>query len=498
MANDGEFKVWVGGLPSDINDQELKEAFSTSGRVVDLSIRHSKNDTFAFVSFEDERGQEAAMKAMDQSSIFGRPIKVNFVIKDGVKGGKDGKGKGDRKGGKGDRDDRDRGDDRWGGGRYDDGGRKDDGWRSRDGGKGDGWRDDRGGGRGSGYDDRGGGDRYRDRGDGFVKNQSSRGDRGGQNDFYDDRGRNRDDDRGGGRRGDDRGKRDDYNDGGDYRSGKGSKGRGKGDDRGRDRSSGRYRGDDRGRDDDRPIERNRPPPRDDKGKGRGGKGQSASDAEANQSRVWIGGLPKDITEREVEKEFSKFGPILEEVRVKHSDRDTFAFVQYGRTSHARDAIAQMTQSNCFGGVIKVSSANDSGSGKGKGKDDHSGGGKGGGSGGGDRARSRSPRPRGGASPRRDAGRSPRRDTGRSPPRRDGGRPPLVMLENLPSDMKQEELHDVGSDFGHVVRSRLWEQGDVKHGFLEYQRRSEVQNAIGELDGRRMQGWARRLKAYIKD
>merc|ERR1719379_1738112 len=101
MGKEGdERRVWVGGLPSDINDKELKDAFSSFGRIEDVIIRHSEKDTFAFITFSDERAVEEAKRKMDQNGIFGRPIKVNYVIKPGetLPKGKGKKGTGRRGG----------------------------------------------------------------------------------------------------------------------------------------------------------------------------------------------------------------------------------------------------------------------------------------------------------------------------------------------------------------------------------------------------------------
>jgi len=72
--------------------------------------------------------------------------------------------------------------------------------------------------------------------------------------------------------------------------------------------------------------------------------------------IWLGGLPNNITEREIEKVCCKHGPVLK-VTIKHSARDTFSFVQYSTPGEAKEAIVKLDQMEAFGnGIIKVAPA----------------------------------------------------------------------------------------------------------------------------------------------
>lgn len=135
MSGQDKQQIWVGGLPNDITENELTRKFDRYGDVKDVRIRHSPKDTFAFISFHDDRDADVAISKLDRSEMFGKPIKVAWAQED-----------------KGKSRDEDRG--------------RDDGWKDR--GRDDGWRDRGGGGRGGGgggrWEDRRGDSRNRGRG----------------------------------------------------------------------------------------------------------------------------------------------------------------------------------------------------------------------------------------------------------------------------------------------------------------------------------------------
>eukprot|EP00913_Durusdinium_trenchii_P004137 g3833.t1 len=98
--------------------------------------------------------------------------------------------------------------------------------------------------------------------------------------------------------------------------------------------------------------------------GRGGKGKGGPPPELIKPCIWLGGLPRDITDSEVEGVCSRYGSIAD-LNIKHSDRDTFVFVTYTRLEYAEDAIKGLDQSRAFGaGVIKAAPATRRGEGKG--------------------------------------------------------------------------------------------------------------------------------------
>lgn len=66
------YRLWCGGLPSDISEPELFEEFSKHGKVVSISIRSSPHDTFAFIEM-DELGAEMAIARMSRAPLWGSP-----------------------------------------------------------------------------------------------------------------------------------------------------------------------------------------------------------------------------------------------------------------------------------------------------------------------------------------------------------------------------------------------------------------------------------------
>lgn len=285
---------------------------------------------------------------------------------------------------------------------------------------------------------------------------------------------------------------------------------------------------------------------------RGGKASGKGDVDPD-CRVWVGGLPKDISEREVEKEFARHGHI-ENVKICQNDRDTFAFVQFQQPRDAASAVKHLDQSNVFGRVMKVGPATrSSGKGKGKGagyaqdRDDRGSrprdnerahrrsrerdNGKGGdyrrhsrsrdaGRGGDERGRGE----RDGRDKRerdrdeldrdgrdRDAG---RRESDRPRARFDGGRSvaeddraPLrrlgrprsfkVAVSCLPTDMTRDELKHVTADCGRILALDLWEERDCNAGLIEFESHADADKAIKELDGRKVVDWNMKLSASAR-
>lgn len=265
----------------------------------------------------------------------------------------------------------------------------------------------------------------------------------------------------------------------------------------------------------------------------------------NSCRVWVGGLPSDIKEREVEDRFSDFGEVTE-VHKRTTEKDTFCFVQYRKIEAAEYAIRQMDQTQFCGKRIKVAAASNG----------PPRGGKGDGRGNRRDSRERQDRDRNGGRPeerreRTDDRRPPSRKRSRSrrkspsvrkrsrtppparprsrsppakrvespprrsPPRRSrsrGGRVDdrarskveegafKVTVEFLPSDMSWHELKDLGRNFGNSLtfaRTYRNRHGDYC-GMVEYKYRDDADNCVRELDRRRVEGCEGRLRAYHGD
>lgn len=71
------------------------------------------------------------------------------------------------------------------------------------------------------------------------------------------------------------------------------------------------------------------------------------------STVWVGGLPKDIMEKELEEQFDKFGDIAD-IRIKTGGSGPpYAFVQYKYAEDAQKCIEEMDKETAFGVPVKV-------------------------------------------------------------------------------------------------------------------------------------------------
>eukprot|EP00746_Dinoflagellata_sp_MGD_P154531 gnl/MRDRNA2_/MRDRNA2_84870_c0_seq1.p1 gnl/MRDRNA2_/MRDRNA2_84870_c0~~gnl/MRDRNA2_/MRDRNA2_84870_c0_seq1.p1 ORF type:complete len:466 (+),score=89.11 gnl/MRDRNA2_/MRDRNA2_84870_c0_seq1:74-1399(+) len=438
----GDCRIWVGSLPKDIKENELRDVFQDVGKVVRVDILHSKTDTYSFVHFDDPAAPDDAIRTMNMSSVFGKAIKVNSANNEDRDRDR---GKGN---GKGDRNGRNRHVRRAAGG---------DSWYEKD--RHDKAtlssscedRDDKGSGRW--HDDRrqNSRDRWRD--------DTPRGDRRDHHGKRDDRRHDRyHDERDSGHR------RDRYDDKGS-RSGKGGY-----DDTDRDRRDKHWDGhEDEGKGSRRNVGRGIGHDREN-GKGKDqAKDRSApsNGVPAQEVRIWVGGLPKDITNRELDREFGRFGD-MQDVFIRNSKHDAFAFVQYARQSQADAAIREMDQSKCFGARIKVNSANVDPKGRAEGE-------------------------------RHDRSRSRHRSAERQCSLEKQATKNIVLIKNLPDDMKPEELEDVCGDFGKVFSAKLWDtdDGECKDGCAEFQNIADAHKAIEHLDGRRMQGWDMRIRANLK-
>lgn len=72
------YRVWVGGLPRDVRQDELYAKFSKYGNIQDITIRHSDSDTYSFITYTERHDAEEAIARMDRSCAWGAPVKVNI------------------------------------------------------------------------------------------------------------------------------------------------------------------------------------------------------------------------------------------------------------------------------------------------------------------------------------------------------------------------------------------------------------------------------------
>ncbi len=102
-------KLYVGNLSYDTTDTKLQELFTAYGPVVSVNVITDRNTGrskgFAFVEMETDEGARAAIAALNEQDVDGRPLKVAEARPQeprmgGDRGGyRGGGGGGDRRGG---------------------------------------------------------------------------------------------------------------------------------------------------------------------------------------------------------------------------------------------------------------------------------------------------------------------------------------------------------------------------------------------------------------
>jgi RNA recognition motif-containing protein len=74
-------KVFVGNLSYDVTREELIEAFSAAGKVVDAKVPTDRETGrprgFAFVEFEDDEAAQKSISLLNGRDLRGRPLRVN-------------------------------------------------------------------------------------------------------------------------------------------------------------------------------------------------------------------------------------------------------------------------------------------------------------------------------------------------------------------------------------------------------------------------------------
>jgi RNA recognition motif-containing protein len=74
-------KLYVGNLAYSVTDGDLKEAFGKFGEVAEVVLISDKftgqSKGFGFVEMPDNSAADAAIKALNESALKGRNIKVN-------------------------------------------------------------------------------------------------------------------------------------------------------------------------------------------------------------------------------------------------------------------------------------------------------------------------------------------------------------------------------------------------------------------------------------
>ena len=74
-------KLYVGNLSYDVNDSDLQAAFAEHGTVDSANVimdrETGRSKGFGFVEMPDDAAAESAIKALNDTSLNGRNIKVN-------------------------------------------------------------------------------------------------------------------------------------------------------------------------------------------------------------------------------------------------------------------------------------------------------------------------------------------------------------------------------------------------------------------------------------
>ncbi len=75
--------IYVGQLPYDVNESELKELFSEFGEIASVNLvmdRYSGRPRgFCFIDMPNNSEADTAIKALNKSMLKGKEIKVNQV-----------------------------------------------------------------------------------------------------------------------------------------------------------------------------------------------------------------------------------------------------------------------------------------------------------------------------------------------------------------------------------------------------------------------------------
>jgi RNA recognition motif-containing protein len=76
-------KLYVGNLPYSVNDDSLRELFSSYGNVLSASIifdrMSGRSKGFGFVELEDDKEAQKAISEMNEKEIDGRKIVVSVA-----------------------------------------------------------------------------------------------------------------------------------------------------------------------------------------------------------------------------------------------------------------------------------------------------------------------------------------------------------------------------------------------------------------------------------
>ncbi|KAJ4876589.1 Serine/arginine-rich-splicing factor SR34 [Raphanus sativus] len=170
--------------------------------------------------------------------------------------------------------------------------------------------------------------------------------------------------------------------------------------------------------------------------------------------IYVGNLPGDIREREVEDLFSKYGPVVQ-IDLKIPPRPPgYAFVEFEDPRDAEDAIHGRDGYDFDGHSLRVELAHGGRRSSNDARSSYGGGSRGGGGG-------------------RDGG-----DRGRGPSRRSEYR---VIVSGLPSSASWQDLKDHMRKGGEVCFSQVFRDGRGTTGIVDYTSYEDMKYAIKKLD-----------------
>lgn len=72
-SHDRPLTLWMGGLPRNVQEDEIEDFCKGYGRILQVRIRQSERDVFAFVDFEDAKRAKLCLKELNQKEWFGQP-----------------------------------------------------------------------------------------------------------------------------------------------------------------------------------------------------------------------------------------------------------------------------------------------------------------------------------------------------------------------------------------------------------------------------------------
>jgi RNA recognition motif-containing protein len=103
-----ESKLYVGNLPYNVTEDQLRELFSQAGQIKDVALitdrQTGRSKGFAFVEFNTQAEAEKAIEMFNNQDFEGRPLTVNMARPREERGGGGGgggyRGGGERGGGR--------------------------------------------------------------------------------------------------------------------------------------------------------------------------------------------------------------------------------------------------------------------------------------------------------------------------------------------------------------------------------------------------------------